>query len=77
MRLVDPSVHLTSQLGFPQPMPHSFQFVVKFMAENQKKKQQYLETRFPEARIFTDVADLKSMRAKTSDGGSAEVPEAG
>ncbi|CAK9022487.1 Uncharacterized protein SCF082_LOCUS15807 [Durusdinium trenchii] len=47
---------------------------LKFMAECEKKKQAYLESRFPGACIFSDVADMKSLRARTSNGGSHEVP---
>ncbi|CAK9022588.1 Uncharacterized protein SCF082_LOCUS15851 [Durusdinium trenchii] len=47
---------------------------LKFMAECEKKKQAYLESRFPGACIFSDVADMKSLRARTSNGCSHEVP---
>ena len=62
---------------FPQSTPEPTQFELKFMAETEKKKQAYLATRFPEACIFTDVADMKSCWARTSNGGAAAVPEAG
>ena len=56
----------------------SLEVSLEFMVEIDKRKQEYLRTRFPSARwVFDDMKEMGKKSAKTWDGSEQTIPEAG